>query len=220
MAKIVHVVEAGQVWRNLNAQVALITKVGHEYVTYLAMRGTELARHKMEEHAFARQFKFPVMKNNERVGVDYFLEGWDPERARRNGCSISSPAAQELAVLSKQPEKFRPFINSTLDNGGSMASAKKGAPRAKKTDGAVAVVRKWLDDRLEKIKAGGITRADVTKALADKGVNTSTISVQTSKWSKENGLVMAGARGNPVGEGGGKAKRQPKAKKEAAQAAA
>jgi hypothetical protein len=87
---------------------------------------------------------------------------------------------QSAEVADCDPHQLENIMAATKEEGGF-----------RKPDGPVAQVHKYLDSRLDAIKAGTVSRKELIEKMEAKGLSRGTILTQTGVWARNNGITFS-----------------------------
>lgn len=205
---------------NYNRNCVLVFNRGPKITYYLGVEnGPWLHTQQMENELFEKEYYHTPQKADYSTysPMDFALV-YMRDRIAQAMVPISPSAIRVLrAIIAGQPTDgiAESTLNSLLEN--SMAAAKEETG-FRKPDGPVAMVHKYLDSRLEGIKAGTVSRKECIDKLTEKGYANGTIVTQCGVWARTNGVSFARPAAAAETKKAVVAKKKAKAKKAVAAA--
>lgn len=172
-----------------NRHVVCVFNRGVKITHYLGIEnGPMLHTHQMETELFERVYA-QVPKR-----IDYalytpieFATAYTRNATARAMVPLSPSAVRVLmAIMRGQPtDEVDDITLNQLENEMAKVEATEGF---RKPDGPVAMVHKFLDTKIEGIKAGTISRKELIDKLVEKGYAAGTVVTQAGVWARNNGV--------------------------------
>lgn len=179
-----------EVRRNHNANVVCLYARGPKVSHYLGLDGVQLSVLQLPNDDFDREYDKQVQLNNplrDAQPIDFAQTYLKTEPGGARMIPISRAAIRVLtAILRGQATDDAALSSQLTELENSMTAADTATPLFRKPDGPVAKVHAYLDARLEKIKAGTVSRKELIDAMVATGLSAGTVVTQCGVWAKTN----------------------------------
>lgn len=203
-----------EVRANHNRNVVCVFNRGPKVTYYLGLdRGPYLNVCELPNEEFERHYSVvPERSDYSKYSPLDFAIAYMRDESARKMVPLTPVAIRVLtAIIAGQPTEG--LASETLNSMESiMASAKEESAGFRKPDGPVAKIHKFLDGKLEAIKAGTVSRKELIEALVAKDYAQGTVVTQCGVWARTNGVAFA----RPAQAAETKKEVKAKAKKKAA----
>jgi hypothetical protein len=174
---------------NHNANVVCAFSRGPRITHFLGIDGGQLAVMQEQNDKFDNVYYRTPLKNGEEYTSLQFALAYTRTEAARKLIPITPSAFRVLtAIIRGQMPEGDDDNSTTLEK--IMAAAKEEAG-FKKPDGPVAQVHKFLDKKIDAIKAGTVSRRELIDAMMEKNIAEGTAVTQAGVWARNNGVVFA-----------------------------
>lgn len=176
-----------------NGHIVCIFGRGPKVTYYLGVEGGPcLDTCQMPTDRFERAYsKVPQRADFSLYTGEEFARAYMKDEAARSAVPISSTAFRVMsAILKGQQAEGNPDGADDINLENIMAAAKEEGG-FRKPEGNVAKVHKYLDSKLDGIKAGTVSRKQCVDALAAKEIPVATITTQAGIWARTNGVSFA-----------------------------
>ena len=173
---------------NYNGNVVCTFSRGNRHTHYLGIDGGTLNVLQLLNDLFDRQFYRTPLKNGEEYTALQFALAYTRSEAARKIVPISPSAHRVLtAIIRGQMPEGDDEASTTLEVLMAQA-AKEEAVGFRKPDGPVAQVHKFLDKRIDAIKAGTVSRRELLDKMVEQGIAEGTAVTQAGVWARNNSV--------------------------------
>ena len=189
-----------------NRHIICVFNRGPKLTHYVGNDGSQLTTLKEENDKFDRLFTHvPTKKGEPYAPVDFAVT-----YLKDNLVPVSSSAKRVLRAIiaGQQPEAAGSHSTATLEN---IMAKEQEETGFRKPEGNVAQVHKYLDSRIDAIKAGTVSRKELVEKLVEKGIPEGTATTQAGVWARDNGIAFV----RPTAAAENKTAKRSKAKKTA-----
>lgn len=168
--------------KNGHANMVLVYSVGTSVTHYVGLDGCQLSV--MREHTAQFEAEYqPATKYT----PDHFARAYLNRAPNSLRIPVSGAAFSVLrAILAGRADGL---LDPATQPEHIMTQATEGTRR--NPEGPVASIHKFLDGKLDGIKAQTISRKELIDAMEAKGYNKSTIVTQCGVWARTNGVTFA-----------------------------
>jgi hypothetical protein len=175
-------------------RMVLVFNRGQKITYYIVIDGASLTTCQMPSEQFERVYDHVPKRTDYSLYAPIdFAKAYTKDAAARAMIPISGSAFRVLkAIITGQPTETAADDDKLNQLEHSMAKAEAGEFR--KPDGPVAQVHKYLDSRVDAIKAGTVSRKDLIDKMTDpagKALSKGTVLTQTGIWARNNGVTFS-----------------------------
>lgn len=197
---------------NFNRNVVCSFSRGNKVTHFLGVDGGQLTVLQEQNDRFDALYYHVPLKNNEEYTALQFALAYTRTESARKMIPISPSASRVLtAIIRGQMPEGDDESATTLEV--LMAQAAKEDTGFRKPEGNVAQVHKFLDQRIDSIKAGTISRKELVEKLVEKGIPEGTATTQAGVWARTNSIAFVRPSAAKEAKAASKSKKRASAKK-------
>jgi hypothetical protein len=181
-----------EVRANYNRHVVCVFNRGPRVTYYIGLEGVpQLAVFQKPNEEFDREYNItPKKKGVDMTPLDFAL-AYTRDASAMKMIPISPTAVRVLTAIMKGQTPEAVAESQTLNSLENLMASTKEDTGFRKPDGPVAQVHKYLDGRIEGIKAGTVSRKECIEKMVEKGISEGTAVTQCGVWARNNGVNFA-----------------------------